>query len=275
MICLGILSPVHSEVEYNVLKTFKLEDQPVDMVFSANRNEIYVLNPKGELLIYNTNGHLTEKIYVGNVYDRLKLVQGADILFLSSRKDKTIQIIQLDFVQKINTLGSPFKGSENAPVIIAVFSEFQWPYCSRLTSLLDQVIEKYPNQVKIVYKNFPIQSHKYSEPAAKAAMAAQKQGKFWPFHDLLYANFKNLSDEKIREIADQLKLDMVRFEKDRKDPAIVGKVRADIRDGNKSGIRGVPTVFINGRQLRKRSLEGFSEMIEKELHKAGNSSLKK
>ena len=275
MICLGTLSPVHSEVEYNVLKTFKLEDQPVDMVFSANRNEIYVLTPKGELLIYDTSGHLTEKINVGKGYDRLKLVQGSDILFLSSRKDKTIQIIQLDFVHKIHTLGSPFKGSENAPVIIAVFSEFQWPYCSRLTSLLDQVIEKYPNQVKIVYKNFPIQSHKYSEPAAKAAMAAQKQGKFWPFHDLLYAHYKNLSDKKMLDIANQLKLDMVRFEKDRKDPAIVRKVRADIRDGNKAGIRGVPTVFINGRRLRQRSLEGFSEMIEKELQKAGNPSPKK
>ena len=125
LICLGILAPVHAEVELNVLKTYKLEDQPVDMAFSSNRNEIYVLNQKGELLIYDTNGHLTEKINVGKVYDRLKLVQGSDILFLSSRKHKTIQIIQLDFVQKINMLGSPFKGPENAPVIIAVFSEFQ------------------------------------------------------------------------------------------------------------------------------------------------------
>jgi len=137
------------------------------------------------------------------------------------------------------------------------------------------VIEKYPKQVKIVYKNFPIRSHKYSEPAAKAALAAQKQGKFWPFHDLLYAHYKDLSDKKMREIANQLKLDMVRFEKDRKDPAIVGKVRADLRDGNKAGVRGVPTVFINGRPLRKRSLEGFSEIIEKELRKAGISSPQK
>jgi len=74
------------------------------------------------------------------------------------------------------------------------------------------VIEKYPKQVKIVYKNFPIQSHKHSEPAAKAALAAQKQGKFWPFHDLLYAHYKDLSDKKMRDIASQLKLDMVRFE---------------------------------------------------------------
>jgi protein-disulfide isomerase len=137
------------------------------------------------------------------------------------------------------------------------------------------VIEKYPKQVKIVYKNFPIQSHKYSEPAARAALAAQKQGKFWPFHDLLYAHYRDLSDKKIREIATRLKLDMVRFEKDRKDPAIVGKVHADLEDGKRAGIRGVPTVFINGRRLRKRSLEGFSEMIEKELQKARISSPQK
>jgi protein-disulfide isomerase len=137
------------------------------------------------------------------------------------------------------------------------------------------VIEKYPNQVKIVYKNFPIRSHKYSELAAKAALAAQKQGKFWPFHDLLYVHYKDLSDKKMYEIANQLKLDMIRFEKDRKDPAIAEKVRADLRDGNSAGVRGVPTVFINGRSLRNRSLEGFSKMIEKELQKAGNPSPQK
>ena len=125
LICLGILSPVHAEVEYNVLKTYKLEDQPVDMAFSANRNEIYVLNPKGELLIYAANGRLTEKINVGKGYDRLQLIQSSDVLCLSSRKDKKIQVIQLEFVQKIDTSGSPYKGSENAPVVIAVFSEFQ------------------------------------------------------------------------------------------------------------------------------------------------------
>ena len=137
------------------------------------------------------------------------------------------------------------------------------------------MIENYPKQVKIVYKNFPIRSHKYSEPSAKAALAAERQGKFWPFHDRLYAHYKDLSDEKIREIAGRLKLDMAQFEKDRKDPEIAGKVRADIRDGRKAGVRGVPTVFINGRRLRKRSLQGFSEMIEKELQKAGNPSPQK
>jgi protein-disulfide isomerase len=269
LICIGILPPVHAEVEYKILKTYTLEDQPVDMAFSAHRNELYVLNPKGELLIYAGNGLLTERINVGKVYDTLQLIQGSNVLFLSSRQDKTIQVLQLEFIQKIDTSGSPYKGPENAPVVIAVFSEFQCPYCSKLTSLLDQVIEKYPKQVKLVYKNFPIPSHKYSDPAAKAALAADRQGMFWPFHDLLYEHYRDLSDEKIREFADQLKLDMAQFDKDWKDPAISRKVRADIRDGNKAGVRGVPSVFINGRHLQKRNLQGFSEMIEKELKKAG------
>ncbi|MBW2644161.1 MAG: hypothetical protein JRC89_12560, partial [Deltaproteobacteria bacterium] len=92
LICLGILSPVYAEVEYNVLKTFKLENQPVDMAFSASCNEIYVLNPKGELLIYDANNRLTEKINVGEGYDRLQLIQGSNVLCLSSRKDKKIQV---------------------------------------------------------------------------------------------------------------------------------------------------------------------------------------
>jgi protein-disulfide isomerase len=139
------------------------------------------------------------------------------------------------------------------------------------------VIEVYPEEVKIVYKNFPLRSHKYSEPAARAALAAHRQGKFWPFHDLLYQNYNELSEEKIREIAELLKLDMARFEKDRQDPAIAAKVDADKRDGSQAGVRGVPTVFINGRRLQpqKRSLEGFSEIIEQELQKAGETASKK
>jgi hypothetical protein len=125
LICLGILAPVHAEVEYNVLKTLELEYQPIDMAFTASRNEIYVLNPKGELLIYDANNRLTETINVGEGYDRLQVIQGSNVLCLSSRKGKKIQVIQLEFVQKIDTFGSPYKGFENAPVVIAVFSEFQ------------------------------------------------------------------------------------------------------------------------------------------------------
>jgi hypothetical protein len=114
-----------AEVDWSVLRTFNLEEPPQDVAFSGNRNQIYVLSTQGHILIYNTSGSLLHKIEVGPDIDRMQLVQGSDVLFLTSRKNKTIQIVQLDFVQKINIAGSPYMGPDNAPVVIAVFSEFQ------------------------------------------------------------------------------------------------------------------------------------------------------
>ena len=140
-------------------------------------------------------------------------------------------------------------------------------YCKGLTSLLDQVVEKYPQKVKEVYMNFPVRSHKYAETAARAALAADKQGKFWEFHDKLFQNANQLNDEKVREIAKELNLNMEQFEKDWQSGETLTKVRSDIDQGSRIGVRGVPAVFINGRQLKQRSLEGFSAIIDKELEK--------
>jgi protein-disulfide isomerase len=146
-------------------------------------------------------------------------------------------------------------------------------YCKGLTSLLDQVVEKYPQKVKEVFMNFPVRSHKYAETAARAALAADKQGKFWEFHDKLFENANQLNDEKVRDIAKELNLNMEQFEKDWQSEETLAKVRSDIDQGSRIGVRGVPAVFINGRQLKQRSLEGFSAIIDKELEK--NSGAKK
>jgi len=103
--------------------------------------------------------------------------------------------------------------------------------------------------------------------AAIAALAAEKQGKFWEFHDLLFKNYNHLNEEKIKEIAQQLNLDMKKFEKDRKDPEIRVMINKDLAEGNRVGVRGTPTIFINGRLLRNRSMAGFQELIEKALKK--------
>jgi protein-disulfide isomerase len=129
------------------------------------------------------------------------------------------------------------------------------------------VIEKYPNDVKVVFKHYPIRSHQYSEKAARASVAAHRQGKFWEFHDKLFDNYKNLSDVKIYEFIRDLKLDRDKFEKDWKDPAVDAKVESDQREGTKIGVRGTPTIFVNGRRLRKRNIEGFSQFIDDELNK--------
>ena len=133
--------------------------------------------------------------------------------------------------------------------------------------VLEQVLEKNPNQVKLVFKNFPIRNHKFAMPAAVAALAAEKQGKFWEFHDLLFKDYNRLNEQKVKEIAQKLKLDIKKFEKDRKDPRIIELLRRDVLEGNRAGVRGTPTIFINGRLLRNRSPAGFQELIDKALKK--------
>jgi len=138
--------------------------------------------------------------------------------------------------------------------------------------LLEQVLEKNPDNVKVVFKNFPLRNHKFAMKAAIAALAAASDGKFWEFHDELYKNYNQLSDEKIREIALGLGFDQAEFEKKMNDPKIAAQIRQDLNDGAQAGVRGTPTIFINGRLLKNRTLQGFQAVIDKELQKLGKKS---
>ena len=110
--------------------------------------------------------------------------------------------------------------------------------------------------------------------AATAALAAESQGKFWEFHDLLFKNYNKLNDQKINEIALELGLDQTEFIKKMKDPEISAKIRRDIQEGAQAGARGTPTIFINGRRLKDRSLKGFQDVIDRELQKLGKKTEK-
>lgn len=127
------------------------------------------------------------------------------------------------------------------------------------------MLEKNPKTVKIVFKNFPIRSHKFAVQAAVAALAADRQGKFWEFHDELFNNYDRLNEEKVQEIVVKFKLDKVQFEKDRKDPLLLEQIKRDYNEGIRVGVRSVPSIFVNGRKLKERSLEGFQALIDKEL----------
>ena len=130
--------------------------------------------------------------------------------------------------------------------------------------LLEQVLEKNPETVKMVFKNMPLRFHKFADPAARAALAAHKQGKFWEFHDRLFA-LEKLSNEAINNVAVELGLDIAQFNNDMNAPEIRQMINKDMVDAQNAGVTGTPTIFINGKKLKNRSPEGFQEMIDKEL----------
>ena len=129
------------------------------------------------------------------------------------------------------------------------------------------MLEKYPNDVKLVIKHFPLAMHDYARKAAISALAAGKQGKFWEVHEKLFANQKDLSDTKVEAIAGEIGLDMEQFKKDLKDPAIASLIDRDLNDGRQANIPGTPAIFVNGKLLNQRSLQGFQQAIEAELKK--------
>jgi protein-disulfide isomerase len=133
--------------------------------------------------------------------------------------------------------------------------------------VLEQLLEKYPDQVKLIFLSFPLRNHRFAKKAAIAAFAAKKQGKFWEYHDRLFANLDSINDQKFLEIARELGLDMERFEKDINDLKIVARINQDIRLGAYLEVRATPTVFINGSVSKARTLEAFQVDVEQELRK--------
>ena len=112
-------------VDWDVKKTLKIEKTPVDVAVSLNGRWVFVLTTQGSILIYSGDGRLEDEITVGKHVDGIKVGPEQDILLLTSRKNKTVEILVLDFIQNIDVSDSPFKGPADAAVTIAVFSDFQ------------------------------------------------------------------------------------------------------------------------------------------------------
>ncbi len=127
------------------------------------------------------------------------------------------------------------------------------------------MLEKYPQKARLVFKNFPLNNHKLAQPAATAAMAAGNQGKFWEYHDRVFENYNKLNEGLLEQFAQELNLDMDRFKNERLNPEITSLINRDLREGSRIGVRGTPTIFVNGKRLGQRSLEAFSAAIENEL----------
>lgn len=161
------------------------------------------------------------------------------------------------------------KGAEQAKVVIIEFSDFQCLFCASVQLTLDRVMELYGDRVRLIYRHFPLTKiHPYALKAAVAAEAAGNQGKFWEMHDKLYQNQEKLTDDDLRRYAQELGLDIKRFDKDLDSPQLQEKVLKDKEDGLKAGVSGTPAFFINGIYISgNQPFEKFKELIEAELAK--------
>ena len=164
----------------------------------------------------------------------------------------------------IDTADAPVRGAPMAKISIVEFSDFECPYCGAAHPELSALLSQFDGQVNLVFKNFPLEGHKNSMPAARASVAAQLQGKFWQLADLLFEHQRELSVERIRELAQEAGLDMARFDTDVASPAVQQRVDSDKKEGAGLGIQGTPSLFVNGRPY-KESFKSLSKYLKEEL----------
>jgi predicted DsbA family dithiol-disulfide isomerase len=167
-----------------------------------------------------------------------------------------------DSVQKIDVTGSPAKGAEKPSVLIVEWADFECPACGAAREVLDSLIEQYPNHVRLVFKHFPLSIHPNAETAARAAVAAQKQGKFWAMHRALFeSQDRGLDRVAIERIARETGVDMKQFSKDLDSESVADIVARDRKQGEAVDLSGTPTIYINGR-LFKPGPDFGEELLE-------------
>ncbi|MDQ2713138.1 MAG: thioredoxin domain-containing protein [Acidobacteriota bacterium] len=195
-----------------------------------------------------------------------KTVDEAQAAALASKWGHVQQQKLLDDPVSIPVKGAPSVGSDSAPITLVEFSDFQCPYCAAAIPEIKSVLQAYPTQVKLIFKQYPLEMHSHADLAAAAAIAAQRQGKFWQMHDAMFSHHDDLNRASILALAQQNGLDMNKFEEDLDSTAVRETVVRDVQDGDHAGVQGTPTLFINGQRYNGAiDLEALKPIFEAEL----------
>jgi len=164
----------------------------------------------------------------------------------------------------------PSRGPADAPVTIIEFSEYQCPFCARVTPTLKAIEQKYGTKVRFVFKDFPLQNHLQAPKAAEAAHCAGDQGKYWELHDRLFANQQLLQVPELKKHAAAVGLDQAAFDQCLDSGKHTANVQADIELGSQMGVGSTPTLYINGRLVTgAQPLAIFESIIDEELARKG------
>ncbi len=197
-----------------------------------------------------------------------KKQQRAQELFTELKKNANVKVTlpEPPQVRKQVEAKGPSRGPENAKVTIVEFSDFQCPYCSRAKNTVDQVMEAYAGKVRLVFRHMPLDFHKEAPKAAEASLCANEQGKFWEYHDKLFASQSALQIPQLKDHATAIGLDGAKFGECLDSGKFANVVKQDMEAAQKAGVRGTPAFFINGVMLSgAQPFEEFKAIIDKEL----------
>jgi protein-disulfide isomerase len=166
----------------------------------------------------------------------------------------------------VDTQGSPVMGNPEAKLAIVAFSDFQCPFCSRVTSTLEEIAREYGDDVRIVFKHLPLSMHPKAPAAHAAAEAAHRQGKFWEMHDLIFGDQRGMSPERYLEYAQRIGLDIERFKRDIESDDVKRKIDSDVAEATRLSVTSTPGFFVNGRYLRgAQPFAAFKALIDEEM----------
>ncbi len=166
--------------------------------------------------------------------------------------------------------GTPSRGPADAPVVLVEYTDYQCPYCNRVQPTITALMERYDGRIRHVFKNLPLPIHSQAQLAGEAALCAQDQGKYWEFHDWLFANQRTMNRETMVAQAGELGMDAKLFESCIEQKTHAGTVSADAREARSFGITGTPGFLINGRVLSgAQPIEAFEVVIDEELELKG------
>jgi protein-disulfide isomerase len=207
---------------------------------------------------------LTARRLAGMVVRKVKAGYGKDQIHeMIKKRGLSMHPIK---THSISLAGAASIGDDDPEVKVVAFSDFQCPFCRKVLPRLEKLAKKMDG-VRLYFKHFPVKSHKRSVPAAVASLAAHKQGKFWPFHDICYKDSKNLSDsDLLKKAKDAGVEDMDKFKKDLKSKSLLKIVEKDKLEGLKLGVKGTPTVFIDGKKYSgETTYSDLKDVLNEEL----------
>jgi protein-disulfide isomerase len=168
--------------------------------------------------------------------------------------------------KRIDVSEAPVKGNPNAPVTIVEFVDYECPHCKRVQPVLRQVLEEFKDDVKIVFKHYPLSTHTNARTAAEAAVAAHKQGKFWAYNDRLWNIADGLTPAAMEQQAKEVGLDVAKWRSDMESEAVKTRVQKDRDEGSALGIMATPTLYINGRHFTdQKEMDSLKDWIQEEL----------